>query len=288
MDQSVSVVASPLQHPAGYQSQTQQQQLFVLAYVDEVVFDWSRSLLICWQLDSMPSSYDLSSTTSAVSTTFNSSPCQAFLTWKQQDQLILSALLSSLSVEVLHPLVDCPTSANVWSTLKLALTSPSNSRIMQLHSSLQDLWQGDDTVTLYLQRAKGLFDELVVVSRLISLTNFNLYVFRGLRGEFCDLVTSLSTKANPLSYSELHSHLSTHEFIHRSSLPSSLPTAPLLPTPAQPPLVYVAQCGFSGSNSSGFTTRRGKGWRSGWQHPRNNFPQPNGQFFRGAGGGSPW
>jgi len=47
MDQSVSVVASPLQHPAGYQSQTQQQQLFVLAYADEVVFDWSRSLLIC-------------------------------------------------------------------------------------------------------------------------------------------------------------------------------------------------------------------------------------------------
>lgn len=104
---------------------------------------------------------------------------------------------------------------------------------MQLHGSLQDLRQGDDTVTLYLQRAKGLFDELAAAGRLISLTDFNLYVFRGLHGDFCDLVMSLSTKADPLSYSELHSHLSTHEFIHRNSISLSLTfAAPLLPTPA--------------------------------------------------------
>ena len=74
-----------------------------------------------------PSSHDFSSTTSAISVTFNSGPCQAFLAWKQQDQLILSALLSSLLVEVLHLVVDCSTSASVWSTLELAFASPSNS-----------------------------------------------------------------------------------------------------------------------------------------------------------------
>jgi len=73
-------------------------------------------------------------------------------------------------------------------------------------------------------------------------------VFRGLRGEFRDLVTSLTNKADLLSYSEFHSHLSTHEFIHCSSLPSILPIAPLLPILAQPPSVYTAQCGFSRSN----------------------------------------
>jgi hypothetical protein len=155
--------------------------------------------------------------------------------------------------------VDCPTSASVWSTLELTLVSPSNSRIVQLHGSLQDLRQGDDIVTLYLQHAKGLFDELVAVGRPMSLTDFNLYVFRGLRSEFCDLVTSLSTKADPLSYSKFHSHLSTHEFIHRSLVPSSLPTAPLLPTPAQPPSVYAAQHGFPGSNNSGFMAHQGRG-----------------------------
>ena len=119
--------------------------------------------------------------------------------------------------------------------------------------------QGDDIVTLYLQRAKGLFDELAAADIPISLTDFNLYVFQGLCGEFRDLVTSMSTKSDPLSYFELHSHLSTHEFIHRSSVSSSLTTAPLLPTPTQPPLVYAAQHGFSRPNNGGFMAHRGKG-----------------------------
>ena len=50
-----------------------------------------------------------------------------------------------------------------------------------------------------MQKAKALFDELAIASRPILLEDFNLYVFRGLRGEFKDLVTSLITKAKPLS-----------------------------------------------------------------------------------------
>jgi hypothetical protein len=54
----------------------------------------------------------------------------SFLHWKQQDQLILSALLSSLSVDMLHLVVDCSTSHCVWRTLEKTFASPSNSRIM--------------------------------------------------------------------------------------------------------------------------------------------------------------
>jgi hypothetical protein len=68
-----------------------------------------------------------------------------------------------------------------------------------------------------MQKAKALFDELAAAGRPVSLEDFNLYVFRGLRGEFKDLVTSLITKAEPLSYADLHSHLLTHEFLHKSS-----------------------------------------------------------------------
>ena len=123
----------------------------------------------------------------------------SFLRWKQQDQFILSALLSSLSMDVLHLVVDCQTSSFVWCTLEKALASPSNSRIMQLHGSFQDLRQGDASVTIYMQHAKSLFDELAAAGRPLSLEDFNLYIFRGLCGEFKDLVTSLVTKAEPLS-----------------------------------------------------------------------------------------
>jgi len=193
-------------------------------------------------------------------------------TWKQQDQLILNVVLSSLSIDVLHLVVDCPTLASVWSTQERALASQSNFRIMQLHGSLQDLRQGDDTVTLYLQKAKGLFDKLAVAGRPISLTDFNLYVFLCLCGEFGDLVTSLSTKAEPFTYSELHSHLSTYEFLHWSSLQSIQAIGPLLPTTSHPPSAYAAQRAFAGFNDSGSSSHQGKGRRGGWKgNSRSNY-----------------
>jgi hypothetical protein len=67
-----------------------------------------------------------------------------------------------------------------------------------------------------------------------------LHVFWGLRSDFHDLITSLSTKVDPLPYSKLHSHLSTHKFLHRNSFPFSHTAAPLLPTPTQPPSAFAA------------------------------------------------
>jgi hypothetical protein len=54
---------------------------------------------------------------------------------------------------------------------------------------------------------------LAAVGRPIFLTDFNLYVFLGFRGELIrDLITNLSTKGELLPYFELYSHLFTHEF----------------------------------------------------------------------------
>jgi len=209
---------------------------------------------------------------------------QLFLHWKQHDQLILSALLSSLSMEVLHLVVDCPTSCSVWHTLEQALASTSNSRITQLHGSLQDLRQGDDSVTQFLQKAKTLFDELAAAGRPISLTDFNPYVFRGLRGEFKDLVTSLVTRADPLPYADLLSHLLTHEFIHKSShlsIGSAAIPAPLLPTPNIPPSALLSHR----QPSAQFGCNRGRSYGS-WRPqqnlhrgPRNSGSRPNFRSF---------
>jgi hypothetical protein len=48
---------------------------------------------------------------------------------------------------------------------------------MQLHGSFQDLRQSDDLVTVFIQKAKALFDELVVIGRPVFLEDFKLYVF---------------------------------------------------------------------------------------------------------------
>ena len=77
-----------------------------------------------------------------------------------------------------------------------------------------------------------MFDELTAVDRPISMEEFNLYVFRELHNDFKDLVTNLYIKVDPISYTDLHSHLLTHEFLYKASL-QSIVTAPLLPTPIQ-------------------------------------------------------
>jgi len=114
---------------------------------------------------------------------------------------------------------------------------------------------------------------IVVVGQPMSLEDFNLYVFRGLCGKFKDLVTSRITKAEPLSYADLHNNLLTHEFLHKNSLHSMdvnpfllssslLPQQPLLPTP-QPSVHLVMSL-----HSSNFSRNKGRS-RGNW-HPNIN------------------
>jgi len=89
-------------------------------------------------------------------------------------------------------------------------------------------------------------------------------VFRGLRGEFKDLVTSLVTRADPLPYADLLSHLLTHEFIHKSSHLSmgfAAIHAPLLPTPNIPPSALLSDR----QPAAQFGCNRGRSHGS-WRH----------------------
>jgi hypothetical protein len=143
---------------------------------------------------------------------------------------------------------------------------------MQLHSSFQDLCQNDDSASTYLQKANALFDELVAAGRPISLVEFNLYVFRGLHNDFKNLVTKFSTKADPISYTDLHNSLLTHEFLHKAALQPAV-TAPLLPTSTQQPVAFFVQ------HHSGFSTGRQGHFLGAW---RNNSRI---NFYRGNGNG---
>ena len=103
-----------------------------------------------------------------------------FLFRRQQYQLIMSALISFISINVLHLVVDCKTLHYVLHALEQVLAFLSNSCIMQFHGAFQDLCQGDDYITIYLQKMKSLFDELAAVDQPILHEDFNLYVFFGL------------------------------------------------------------------------------------------------------------
>jgi len=148
-----------------------------------------------------------------------------------------------------------------------------NSHIMRLHGSFQDLRQGDSLVSIYMQQAKSLFDELAAVGRPMSLEDFNLYVFCGLYTEFKNLVMSLITKTEPLSYADLHNYFFTQEFLHKNSLQSMDTTASLfhsslLPTPQ--PFAHLAMS----HHSSNFSYNRGYS-RGHWSPNSNRYTCQN-------------
>jgi len=116
-----------------------------------------------------------------------------FLRWKQQDQLVLSALLSSFSMDcyilllIAKPHIVFGVLLNKPLLLYLTLVLYNFMVLFKIFNKVV-IW------SLYLcKKTKALFDELVV-GRSVSLENFNLYVFYGLQDEFKDSVLSLATK----------------------------------------------------------------------------------------------
>jgi hypothetical protein len=86
-----------------------------------------------------------------------------------------------------------------------------------------------------------------------------LNVFRGLHINFKDLVTSLSTKDDYVSYTDLHSSLLTHEFLHKASLQPAI-IDPMLPPPTQQLTMFFVQ------HHSSFSTGRWGNFCGGWRH----------------------
>ncbi|KAH0657480.1 hypothetical protein KY289_026228 [Solanum tuberosum] len=61
----------------------------------------------------------------------------AYLRWIKQDQLIImSLIISSLSEETIPIVIGLPTAKSIWDALEAAFSSPSNTRILNLHMQL--------------------------------------------------------------------------------------------------------------------------------------------------------
>ncbi|KAF7151058.1 hypothetical protein RHSIM_Rhsim02G0101600 [Rhododendron simsii] len=182
------------------------------------------------------------------------SPSPNQLAWTQQDQLLMSLLISSLSEEVLPIIVGSTTSHEIWDTLEKSLASASQTRMLHLTCCLQSIRQKDRSVTAFLHEAKTLADELSAAGKPLSRAEFNLYIFKGLHSNFKDLVTTLASRPDHVSFSELHSLLLSHEFLHNDTI-SSLQIS----SPVESPQAHFTQTG----RGRGFHNRgRGRGYHN--------------------------
>ena len=80
----------------------------------------------------------------------------AYDKWYDQDQQVLSGLLSSMSEEILHDVVTVTTSKEAWDTLQRMFSSSTRARIVQIRVKLAMSKKRDQSAANYFLKIKGL------------------------------------------------------------------------------------------------------------------------------------
>ena len=136
---------------------------------------------------------------------------QEFLDWEQQDQLLLSWLLSSLSNNMLTRVVGCHTSWQLWDHIHVFFQSHTRPKIRQFRSELRNTKKNDKTISEYLLRIKVLIDSLLSVGDPVSVQEHIDVILDGLPEEYDSFITSITSRLEPYTVAELESLLLAHE-----------------------------------------------------------------------------
>jgi hypothetical protein len=128
-----------------------------------------------------------------------------------QDQIILGAINSTLTEKMLMHVTWCTTSKSARTTLETLFTSHTKARTMQVHFQLASLKKGNSTIVYYFQKFQALVDALAIVGKPIDDFEQQAFLLAGLGLDYDPFVTSITTRADPLSIEALYGHLLTHE-----------------------------------------------------------------------------
>jgi hypothetical protein len=113
--------------------------------------------------------------------------------WHQQDQSILSAIVSSLSGGVIGMVMMIPTSQEAWETLEASFASKSSARVMQIRTALGKIKKQDfPNATAFFNRVKSLADVLSSIGQPLRPKEFNQFLLGGLDVDYDALADRIS------------------------------------------------------------------------------------------------
>ena len=130
----------------------------------------------------------------------------AYNRWIEQDQHLLSYLLSSMTKEILVQVSSCEHAAEVWSAVTDMFASQSKSRILQIRSQLSREKKGDSSAAAYYSKMKSLADELAAVGRKLDDDEIIEYILNGLNADYNPFVSSMVSKEN-LTLNDMYAQL---------------------------------------------------------------------------------
>ncbi|KAF7805093.1 Retrovirus-related Pol polyprotein from transposon TNT 1-94 [Senna tora] len=134
-----------------------------------------------------------------------------FLTWEQQDQLLLSWILSSVSDGLLPKLVGCSYSYQAWEKLEHFFASQTRAKVRQFKAQLRNLKKGTSSANEYLLKIKKLVDALFSVGSPVSEADHIEAILEGLSEEYNSFVVSVTSRSDPYTVDEIESLLVAQE-----------------------------------------------------------------------------
>jgi hypothetical protein len=138
-------------------------------------------------------------------------PNPAYPLWYQQDKIVLTALISSLSENILVHVYGLHTSRDVWLALEKMFASQSKARVLQSRLQLTTLKKGPMSIPDYFQKAQALSQSLAIIDEPLKDSELISYILAGLGPEYDSLVTTVSTRIDPITIDDLYGYLLTHE-----------------------------------------------------------------------------
>jgi hypothetical protein len=135
----------------------------------------------------------------------------SYTAWYQQDKLILSLLLSTVSESLLTHVVGLKTSREVWLTLERMFAAQSQARVMHSRYQLATLKKGSSSISGFFQKAQSLAHTLAAIDEPLKDSELISYILAGLGSDYDPLITSITTRIDPVSLEDLYGHLLTHE-----------------------------------------------------------------------------
>ncbi|KAK0603490.1 hypothetical protein LWI29_005537 [Acer saccharum] len=140
-----------------------------------------------------------------------STPNSAYHLWVRQDQLLLNAILGSISPSIIPFIASAKTAHDAWTALANTYAKPSRGHIMHLKSVLTNIAKRTQSITEYLQNAKSIADELAVLDAPKNPEDLTVKILNGLGDEFKDIASVVRARDSAISFEELHEKLLNSE-----------------------------------------------------------------------------
>ncbi|GJM95271.1 hypothetical protein PR202_ga11983 [Eleusine coracana subsp. coracana] len=135
-------------------------------------------------------------------------PNPAYTTWYDQDQQVLSGLVSSISEQILVDVVSATTSKEAWDILQGMYSSATCARLVQIHIELDTTKKRD---LLLATEIKGLATEMSAAGFPLRDNEVITYLLAGFGPDYDSSVTSMTTKTEPLTLDDVYAQLMAYE-----------------------------------------------------------------------------